>query len=140
MLLQAVQQKRLSGARGALGSFLEVPAELETAIAAALGEFLDAVLLEGADADDALELLLAGRCAGRWCRCKALSAGQGAGRRASRGMRRWAGPAELVETPDNLRPLIESIIGRRRWWCATGLPPAARPRRCARQGSCLPGR
>lgn len=46
LLLQAARQARLPGTSGALSSRLEVPVELETAIAAALGEFLDAVLLD----------------------------------------------------------------------------------------------
>ncbi len=59
LLLQAASQNRLPGARGALNAFLETPAELEKAIAAALGEFLDAVLLED-DPDQAMDLLQRG--------------------------------------------------------------------------------
>jgi chromosome segregation protein len=56
-LLDAARQSKLSGARGALSAALDVPAELETAIAAALGEHLDAVLLEDGKLEDALTLL-----------------------------------------------------------------------------------
>ncbi len=60
ILLQAVRQARLSGARGALSSLLEVPAEFETAIAAALGEYIDALVLErGVEGEHALDLLAA---------------------------------------------------------------------------------
>jgi chromosome segregation protein len=52
-LLQAARQGRLPGARGALGNLLEVPAELETAISAALGEYLDALVLDRSAAVDA---------------------------------------------------------------------------------------
>ena len=45
-LLKAARGGRLEGARGALGSFLEVPPELVPAVAAALGEFLDALVLD----------------------------------------------------------------------------------------------
>ena len=44
-LLDAARQSRLV-TRGALSASLDVPVELETAIAAALGDTLDAVLLE----------------------------------------------------------------------------------------------
>ena len=44
-LLQAAQKGHLTGARGALSSYLDVPAELETAITSALGEYMDGVLL-----------------------------------------------------------------------------------------------
>lgn len=58
VLLQAAHQSRISGVRGALSSVLEVPAELETAITAALGEYVDAVILEdGTGLDEALDLL-----------------------------------------------------------------------------------
>ncbi len=56
-LLEAARQSKLVGARGALSASLEVPAELETAIAAALGEHLDAVLLTDGKLDEALNLL-----------------------------------------------------------------------------------
>ncbi len=56
-LLDAARQSKLSGARGALSAALDVPAELETAIAAALGDTLDAVLLDANQFEDALNLL-----------------------------------------------------------------------------------
>src|SRR5215216_5433711 len=40
-LLDAARQMRLKSARGALSASLDVPAELETAVAAALGDTLD---------------------------------------------------------------------------------------------------
>jgi len=55
-LLQEARQGRLKGRYSALSSGLIVPAELETAVAAALGEHLDSVLLEG---DSDLESVLA---------------------------------------------------------------------------------
>lgn len=56
-LLDAARQSKLGGVRGALSAALDVPAELETAIAAALGDTLDAVLLESNQLEDALNLL-----------------------------------------------------------------------------------
>jgi chromosome segregation protein len=58
LLLQAARESRLKGVRGALSGLLEVPAEYEAAIAAALGEYMDAVILEGeASAEEALQNL-----------------------------------------------------------------------------------
>jgi len=58
LLLDASRQSKLDGARGALSAALDVPAELEVAIAAALGEYTDAVLLvSGQDAEQAMALL-----------------------------------------------------------------------------------
>ena len=55
-LLDAARQSRLS-ARGALSAALDVPAELEIAIASALGDTLDAVLLQADQIEEALRLL-----------------------------------------------------------------------------------
>ncbi|MEW5829008.1 MAG: chromosome segregation protein SMC [Chloroflexota bacterium] len=64
-LLEAARQSRLDGTRGALSAALDVPAELEGAVAAALGEQLDAlVIASGEDAETALSLLESGE-AGR---------------------------------------------------------------------------
>ncbi len=58
MLLQAVNQKKLNGKFHALSGLLDVPAEYESAIAGALGEHLDAILIEaGTDPEGALDYL-----------------------------------------------------------------------------------
>jgi chromosome segregation protein len=58
LLLDASRQSKLGGAKGALSAVLDVPAELEAAIAAALGEYTDAVLLaSGQDAEKAMAML-----------------------------------------------------------------------------------
>jgi chromosome segregation protein len=56
-LLEAAGQMKLKGARGALSSALDVPAELEIAITSALGDTLDAILLDADGIEDALQLL-----------------------------------------------------------------------------------
>jgi len=56
-LLDAARQLKLKGARGALSAALDVPADLETAIAAALGDSLDAILLDANEIEEALQLL-----------------------------------------------------------------------------------
>ncbi len=58
ILLDASRQSKLSGVNGALSAALDVPAELEVAIAAALGEYTDAVLMvSGQVAEQAITLL-----------------------------------------------------------------------------------
>ena len=60
-VLEAARQGHLKGLYQALGQIMEVPANLETAIAAALGEALDGVLLETqTDPEEVLTLLEAG--------------------------------------------------------------------------------
>jgi chromosome segregation protein len=56
LLLDAARQSRLN-ARGALSAALDVPAELETAVTAALGDSLDAILVSGDSVEEALNLL-----------------------------------------------------------------------------------
>jgi chromosome segregation protein len=56
-LLDAARHARLKGTRGALSTSLDVPAELEVAVAAALGDTLDAILLDETEIDEALQLL-----------------------------------------------------------------------------------
>jgi chromosome segregation protein len=58
ILLQSAEENKLSGAWGTLSNLIEVPAELETPIAAALGEFLDGIVLSGdASLEEALRIL-----------------------------------------------------------------------------------
>lgn len=58
VLLKAVRSGNLNGFEKALGNYLEVPQEIEKAIAAALGSAIEAVILENNDhIDAALDLL-----------------------------------------------------------------------------------
>ncbi len=58
LLLNAARRNRLRASSQSLGAQLEIRADLETAIAAALGEYMDSVLLERtAGTDEALDLL-----------------------------------------------------------------------------------
>ncbi|KAF0106273.1 MAG: chromosome segregation protein [Anaerolineaceae bacterium] len=112
LLLDAARQQKLGGARGALSSALDVPAELEAAIAAALGEYTDAVLIQsGQGAEQALALL------------DADEAG-----RASLLPLDWLSPAEplrapkhpdclglaadLVKAPADLSPAVDLLLGQ----------------------------
>jgi chromosome segregation protein len=54
----ALRNSRITGARGALSNFIEVPDEYENAIASALGEYLGAVVVDGwIGVEEALEIL-----------------------------------------------------------------------------------
>ena len=109
-LLDAARQSRLRGARGALSTSLDVPVELEQAVTAALGDTLDAILLEADEVESALQLL------------EAADAGRAAllpvdGRTRQTPSRpndeAFLGVAsELVKAPDDLRPAVDSILGQ----------------------------
>ena len=110
-LLQAARKGQLQGARGALGSLLDVPAELEVAIAAALGEYVDALVLERLDGiDNSLSVLQRENVRGVLLPLEAITpledispgkAGEGLIGVASR----------LVNAPDELRPALELLLG-----------------------------
>jgi chromosome segregation protein len=59
LLLKQTRSGKITGTLGTLNNFLDVPEEYEKPIAAALGGYLDAVILESdSDSEKALELLL----------------------------------------------------------------------------------
>lgn len=112
LLLQAARQKRLPGGLGALSSFLEAPPELEAALAAALGEFLEALVLEQ-DPDAALELLEK-EGAGRGI---LLPVGLMRTEAAVKGVLKASDEvvgiaAELVQCPEELRPVVQALLGQ----------------------------
>ncbi|HEX7975100.1 MAG TPA: hypothetical protein VF498_11880, partial [Anaerolineales bacterium] len=110
LLLQAERQARLSGTRGALSSQLEVPAELETAIAAALGEYLDSVLLDS-DVGPALDLLLKESSRGVLLPLRSLKPAPVLTLDGDHdGILGIA--ADLVSAPPELRPALDLLLGQ----------------------------
>jgi chromosome segregation protein len=110
-LLDAARQSKLTGARGALSAALDVPAELETAIAAALGEAVDAVLLDAGQSENALSLLESdesGRAA--LLPLEALSAGHALLKPNDPDCLGIA--AELVNAPADLRAAVAVLLGQ----------------------------
>lgn len=109
-LLEAARQARLRGARGALSASLDVPAELEVAVAAALGDTLDAILLDANEIDEALQLLES----------------DGTGRAALLPLTDHARPSidspkhenslgvasELINAPEELRAAVRLLLGQ----------------------------
>jgi len=120
LLLEAARQSHLQGVRGALSNLIEAPAELETAISAALGDYLDAVLVAGADnVDAALE-----RLAGQTVKAAILpleSLAPPLGQEPGTAGDTPAGPrpdfllgvaADLVQAPAELRPAVDVLLGQ----------------------------
>jgi len=115
VLIQAARLSRLKGARGILSHFLEVPPEFEVAIAAALGEFLDAVIMER-DEDSLLALDLLGKTSARGVLLPLDSLHPHFYRSEKDGLDRATGvfgwASELVVAPAELRPAVELLLGR----------------------------
>lgn len=109
-LLQAARDGSLQG-RGALSAYIQAPPELETAIAAVLGEFLDALVIEG-DPEAALDLLQSGAGRGALLPVTSLNLGvRGAEPSSSDGD--WIGvAASMVKYPAELRSAVEILLGR----------------------------
>ena len=117
-LLDAVRQSKLSGA-SALSSALDVPAEYETAIAAALGDAFDVVVLESAQGvEQALELLE--QAAGRAVVLPMQEKDEARKMKDEGKMRRgdisqkdgalaWA--VELIKVKAELQPVVELLLG-----------------------------
>ena len=109
-LLEAARTSRLQGIRGALSAAIDVPAELETAIAAALGDSLDAVLLERGELEKAL-LLLETHRAGRAAMMPLDGAVPLVARKPSDP--RCIGVAsELVQVAGDLRASVDALLGQ----------------------------
>jgi chromosome segregation protein len=110
-LVGLAQQGELSGIAGALSGQLEVPAEYESAISAALGEFQDSLLIQDSTNLDAALDRLGGSRAGR-AGLLALpllippeplsipADGELIGR-----------ASDLVRAPASLRPAVEALLG-----------------------------
>ena len=111
-LLEAARKSQLKESRGALSAALDVPAEFEAAVAAALGEYVDAILLEsGEDAEAALRLLekeKTGRAAilplARLASAKSLNAPKDDGVLGV--------AAEMISAPPALQQVVDLLLGQ----------------------------
>ncbi|MFH2103265.1 MAG: chromosome segregation protein SMC [Chloroflexota bacterium] len=112
LLLEAIRRGQLNGSQGALSALLEVPPDLELAVAAALSEYLDGVILISGESVEQAISLLGGTDPGRaaimpldW-----LAPGepqQKAGQDDCLGV-----ASELVGGSAELRPLIDALLGQ----------------------------
>ncbi len=110
LLLQAAGQSRLKGVKQALSNQLDVPEELEIAISAALGDYLDAVLLDHSP-DEALDLLSGAAKRGVLLPISGLN--PPAAFPAMPELAGWIGIAsELVRAPAETRPIVDLLLGQ----------------------------
>jgi len=109
-LLDAARQSRLKGARGALSAALDVPAELEVAIAAALGDTLDAVMVDASEIEDALQLLESDEVG----RAVLLPLGENNRQSLTKPSDEdcLGIASELVNAPDDLRAAVQLMLGQ----------------------------
>ena len=112
LLLQAIRQSRLRSQFGALSHEIEVDAEYEKAIAAALGEFLDAVVFPESNAlGDAFDLLDREKNRGVVIPLDALSRTRTVDFQAFTALDGVIGPAvDLVRANQGIRPIVELLL------------------------------
>jgi chromosome segregation protein len=111
-LLEAARKSQLKDSRGALSAALDVPVEIETAVAAALGEYVDAILLASEDDAEAALQLLEDEKAGRaallplaWlAAAKPLTAPKDD---ACLGI-----ASEMLAPPDGLQEAVDLLLGQ----------------------------
>jgi len=111
VLLQAARDGKLNQKAMALGSQLQVPEQIEVAVAAALGEYVDAILLDDShDSDQALELLTSDPSRAALLPLTELSPLK------TIDVPKMAGclgvAADLVEVSAQLRPAVDLLLGQ----------------------------
>lgn len=110
LLLAAAREKRLGLGKGTLGRELRVPAQLEVAIAAALGTYADAVVIEDqSDSEAALELLAAEQASATLLPLETLQQSSRLQVSADEGLVGVA--ADLIEVPESFRPAVQLLLG-----------------------------
>jgi chromosome segregation protein len=112
ILLSESRTGKLGGILGTLNNFLEVPEEYEKPVAAALGDYLDAVLLESeSDSENALEILLEGTVKGVLLPLNRLVALERL--KVDRKISGFIGiAADLVKTSPRYQPVVDLLLGR----------------------------
>ncbi len=111
LLLDAAKAGRLNRNAGALGSQLQVPEGFEVAIAAALGDYVDAILLgDGQESDTALNLLEGELAKAALLPLNQLSPLQALTAPKEQGCLGVA--ADMVDVPAELRPAIDLLLGQ----------------------------
>jgi len=111
-LLKAAGEGVLRGVRGVFGSLIEVPVEYETAIAAALSEYLDGLVLDGHDQIEAGIAILEQESVRGVFLPMAESAPDGLTSKIKAGEDVLGVAADLVKVPADLESLTQALLGR----------------------------
>ncbi len=111
LLLKSARDGNVHAAQGALSNKLDVPKEYEVSIAAALGEYLDAVLLDNENSiETALDILDRDASRGAMLPIGSLVPPEPIRIKSGEGVIGVA--AELVSAPPELRPAIDLLLGQ----------------------------
>ena len=109
-VIEAGRTGRLSGIDGSLGGLIEIPAQYDSALAAALGSYFDAVVVDtAADAFAALDLLAAGNTGGALV--PADPNRSPAPDRSALPDNALTVLSDLTRCPERLRPAVNRLLG-----------------------------
>lgn len=111
-ILQAASDQRLHGIQGALSSKIEVAPEYETAVAAALGEFLDVILVDRRDQlDTMLGMMQEAKARSAFLPVDDVQLAEVRALLDSEHRPGWIGLAQkLVSVPENLKPVVDLLL------------------------------
>jgi chromosome segregation protein len=112
LLLDAARQSRLAGSQGALSASIDVPAELEVAVAAALGEYTDAILLSSSQNVESALTLLDTDQSGRASILPLDSLSPNDPIAIKKDPNCLGVAADLVKAPADLRPALDLLLGQ----------------------------
>ena len=111
-LLEAARKAQFKDSRGALSAALDVPAELETAIAAALGEYVDAILLGSEDDAEAALQLLENEKAGRAALLPLAWLAAAKPLKAPNDDACLGIASQMLDAPDGLQEAVDLLLGQ----------------------------
>jgi chromosome segregation protein len=120
VLLEAARDKQIVGIRGSLNSILEVPSEIELAVASVLGEFLDALVFDGKlNLDQALDMIQSKTARGSLLSMNLVNSmnhtlriKEGIKRNPFFGNDQILGlAAEMVNSSDEFKPILNLFLG-----------------------------
>lgn len=110
LLLDAARNARITGSEGAISQHLQVPEEIEVAISAVLGEYIDAVVFTGG-VDEALDLLMANATRGILLPVSHLRS-----ERSTWVLEDYTGvvgiASKLVKAPEKLQNSVSHLLGQ----------------------------
>ena len=111
ILLEASNQGRMKGSKGALSHYLKVDSRYEVAISAVLDDFINAVLVRGSDdMEEALSALEVEPGKAVVLPLSGVVPGEALKSKGDQGVLGIA--ANLVEVPPEIRPVIDLLLGR----------------------------
>lgn len=117
ILIQAMNDRRIEGAMGTLGKSLVVPEEYETAIAAVVGEYIDALIIKSiSQADQALDLISTETTRGSLFPLDTIISGRVLSLDLTKTPVEPGNilgiAADLVKAEEQLKPIVELLFGR----------------------------